>query len=110
MKINVCMNDLMYQSNDLDWGHQEHSGELGYCHVCGLEKYQICFHSRLDYVNVVSELIFTDPSGAYTYCQQMYGDVLETLRHLPEKHDLARRPPHTFFSKKYNNWLQSLKD
>lgn len=40
----------------------------------------------------------------------MYADVLETLRNLPEKHDLAKKPPHTFFSKKYNDWLKSLKD
>lgn len=59
-------------SNELDWGYQQHEGEEGYCYLCGLEKHQICFHSRTDYVNIVSDLINTDPTAIPSRCMQMF--------------------------------------
>lgn len=89
------------------WGAQTLETHEGFCHLCGLEKYQICFHVKSYYISEVEKLIVDRPGDAAKFAWDTYRKVLDSLDTLPEKNELIRKPPHTFFHATYNAWLKN---
>jgi len=80
---------------------------MKYCKNCGLEVLQLCFCNKKGYLKDFSVILNSKSLvTAIDFYIKNYKDILTSLKHVKERHNLVNPPANFFLIDSYKKWVK----